>query len=869
MNCFHCNEAIGSGESWSVELDKQPRALCCTGCAAVMQAIIDAGLADYYKYRTEPAVLGAIPDNLKKSLDELAIFDEHEVSEQYLFPASDNIESTNDGSTEWVDVNLSVEGMRCGACVWVLEKATASLPGVESASFNYSTARASVRFDAKRLKLSQLLGRLAELGYRALPFDAYSHELSLKNESRAYIQRLFVAGIATMQVMMYALPAYLSDSGDIEQKFEQLLRWASLLLTIPVLLYSAQPFIRGAWRDMKELRPSMDVPISLGVVIAFLASVWATLTGHGETYFDSVSMFVFLILGARYLEWAARRKAIRATDSICAQAPDTAQRLDAGKAIRIPAVRLRPGDTIRVDQGERIPVDARIEQGNGSIDNALITGESVPVTVTPGDLVSGGALVTSSPLTMTVVRVKAESTLSVIDRMVQRGVSEKPQTVQLADRIAVWFVTVLLLLATAVYLTWLWIDPGRAAFVAIAVLVVSCPCALSLATPSALAAATAELLRQRILVTRGHALETMAKVTDVVFDKTGTLTRGKPTLTDLITAPEFDAEHALQLALILETGSSHPYAAAIRNAGAHSESDTLSAYDAIASLTALGFQARQISHNTGCGVCANLECGAVLMLGSASWCGLNPDSDAWWNQSTNHKTSEISEIFLVYRKDASDEPIAGSVKVLARYSIQDAVHEQTPEVIAALKETGITVHLLSGDRSPVVAAMARQLCIEHHHGELTPAEKQSYVQSLQNAGRVVLMVGDGINDAPVLACADVSLATGNATALAQSAADLVHLGRGIGSVAQMLTKARSCVRIIRQNLMWATCYNLTAIPFAAIGWIPPWAAAIGMAGSSLLVVGNAQRLWLQNATDSHANKTHQTASLQQSGTLSY
>ena len=842
MRCYHCTEEVVEPGRWQVDFDGGTHDVCCAGCEAVMQAIVESGLGDYYRFRTEPAQFGVIPDNLAQRLDELGVFDEPEISERYLQPVSSGEPAQ---ASELVDVNLAVEGMRCGACVWVLERSIAALPGVERSSVNFSSGRASVRFDVARLKLSDILRRVAQMGYKSAPFDARERELALKSESRVHLQRLFVAGIATMQVMMYALPAYLSGEGDIDPAHENLLRWASLVLTTPVLLYSAVPFLKGAWLDLKRREPGMDVPVSIGILAAFFASVWATLTGTGEIYFDSVAMFVFLLSGARYLEWAARRRAMRAVDDISAEAPETAQRLVDDEIEIVPAARLDVDDLILINTGERVPVDGVVQSGHSDVNNALVTGESVPVAVGPGDALAGGCLLTGAPLQVRVLRRQAASTLSVIDRLIDRGATEKPRAVRIADRIATLFVTTLLVYAMLVWLIWLQLDASRAATTAIAVLVVSCPCALSLATPAALAAATGDLLRSRLLITRGHALETLARVTDVVFDKTGTLTTGAPVVSGIQLAQGWQRSQVLQLAAALEMGSTHPYAHALRQASAEQQSGA----DAIAELAHLGYAAVDLEHCAGHGLAARIESadgsGSAFYLGSASWCGLTSEAVHSWQADDDAQARAASEVFLTQRPllDSGEETVPGEPVLLARFLISDSLRAEALPLVRQLSQSGLTVHLLSGDRLPAVQVVAQSLGINQYTAAVTPVEKQAYVASLQANGATVLMVGDGINDAPVLASADVSLAAGEATALARTAADVISLLPGLEGLERLLSKSTQTMKIVRQNLVWAALYNATAIPLAALGYVPPWAAAIGMAGSSLLVVTNAQRLW--------------------------
>jgi len=875
--CFHCGETNPADAPWSVEFDGQARTVCCVGCEAIMQAIVEAKLDDYYRFRTEPAVLGVVPPSIGAALDALSVYDEAEISERYLRQVDDDgatVTKTDSSSGSAAalqsakvclsEVNLAVEGLRCGACVWLLEKSVRREPGVSSANFNFSTARARVQFDPEKVPLSQVLRVIASVGYNAVPFDAREREAALKRETRSLLQRLFVSGIAMTQVMMYALPAYLSDAGEIDPAHEQLLRWVSLVLTTPVILYAAQPFLAGAWRDLKALSPGMDVPVTIGVLAAFSASVHATLTGQGEIYFDSVSMFVFLLLGARYLEWSVRRRAMRAIDDIGAVAPETAVRLVPGDDTSdpdtaamqpevVPAVRLEVGDLIQVNSGERIPVDARVEFGSSAIDNAVLTGESLPVAVAPGDHIAGGALLAGAPLRLVVERPQSDSALSMIERLVDRGASEKPRLVGMADRVAAWFVSVLLVITALVWLVWSQHDASRAAAVAIAVLVVSCPCALSLATPSALAAATGQLLRSRLLVTRGHVLETLARVTDVVFDKTGTLTHGRPEVLAIQCAEFVNPDSALALVAALESGSSHPYAMALTDAWRREGQRQSRPEDR--SLHA-------IHHESGHGVSAVMQDGAEIRLGSRQWCGVaDADIDALAdaaepNNQANSPSDRsavvtisedaASEVILARQPVGASPSSATSVRapqLMARFLLQDPLRPETKSTVQALQEMGLAVHLLSGDRAAAVTPIAQQLGISQQQAGALPSDKQTYVAALQAKGATVLMVGDGINDAPVLAASDVSLAVGNASALAQTAADAISLAPGLENLVPMLVKARQTMRVVRQNLLWALVYNLIAIPAAAMGLVPPWAAAVGMASSSLLVVGNALRLW--------------------------
>ncbi len=806
LACFHCGQPVAEPRRWLARVEGEDRPMCCAGCQAVAQAIVDAGLDDYYRHRAQPA---AGPSAVPVELERLGLYDEPEVAQRYVR-----------GSGEALETTLLLDGLRCGACVWLIERTLAAQPGVTAASVNFATERAVVRWDPSRTRLSQLLARIAAIGYRALPYDAQQREAQLARGTRQIVRRLFVAGIGMMQVMMYAVPVYMAGAGEIEWEFEHLMRWASLLLTLPVVLYSAQPFFSGALRDLRARSLGMDVPVALGLAAAFAASTWSTVSGHGQVYFDSVTMFVFLLLGARYLEWVARRRASRAVDAMAAALPERVSRVIAAPAElselsladapleEVPAARTVPGDLLRIAAGERIAVDARVVAGSTAVDQSLLTGESAPVPRSVGDEVAGGSVNAGSPVWVRVLRTSADSTLSTIERLIERAALDKPAIALVADRVAAWFVLALLVFATVVALAWWRIDPSRVLPIAVAVLVVSCPCALSLATPAALAAATGAVTRRGILVASGRALETIAGCTDVVFDKTGTLTTGRPRLVATVCFDDRTPRSALRLAAALGEGSAHPLSAALIAAAADAPPP-----------------ATQVSHEPGRGVEGEV-CGRRYRLGSAAFA-------AQWASLPDAGSGPESEVWLVARGAA-----------VARFELRDTRRADAGAAVDALRAAGLRVHLLSGDRPAAVAAVAGELGIEAVRAQADPQDKLEYVRSLQRDGRRVLMVGDGINDAPVLAAAHASLAVGEATALARTAADTVLLAPNLELVPALVGIARRTRRVVAQNLAWASLYNAIAIPAAALGFVPPWLAALGMSGSSLLVVGNALRLRL-------------------------
>ena len=776
--------------------------MCCAGCAAVAQAIAGAGLSAYYSTRTAPAPREAAR---AETPADLAVYDLAEVQQPF-------VRRLEGGSRQ---ATLLVEDITCGACVWLIESALRRSEGVCSVVVNLSARRVHVEWDEEKTRLSAILRTLRDLGYRTRGFDAAESASAAARERRSMAWRLFVAGLGMMQVMMYAVPAYLAD-GDMSADAGALMRWASLLLTVPVVLWSAGPFFRNAWRELRARRLGMDVPVALGIAIAFAASAWATVRGEGAVYFDSITMFVFLLLGARWLETTARARAAESQQWLERRVPAVADRLVSGMQSatteRVAVARLAPGDLVLVKPGSIVPVDGSIAAGASAVDESLLTGEPAPVAKREGDPVIGGSVNIASPLTVRVVRVGSETVLAGIVRLMDRAQSDRPHIALVADRIAAWFVLALVAVAAATALAWCWIEPARALWVMVAVLVVSCPCALSLATPAALAAATDALHRLGILVTRGHALETLARATHVVFDKTGTLTEGRMSLIGVIALDSRGRDYCLALAAALEHGSEHPLARAIVGAAAGIAQPAVT----------------EIRSFPGQGVEAVVG-GKCVRLGSQAFAA-----------ELTRRPAPAESAFVA--DDVHAVTLADEEGYLALLTLGDAVRPAARMVVRELQARGMTVCLLSGDRSVTVSHVARELGIECAVGEALPDAKLAFVRKLQSDGAVVAMVGDGVNDAPVLSQAQVAISMGGGTDLAQASADIVLLGDDLGRLPTAFELSRDTMCIIRQNLAWAAAYNAAAIPLAAVGWITPLAAGVGMALSSLVVVGNALRL---------------------------
>jgi Cu2+-exporting ATPase len=800
--CFHCGLPVPPGSSYWTRVDGVSHRMCCPGCAAVAEAIVAQGLSGYYRHRTALPLRGT--EALPGFLAELKLYDDPAVQQSFVREAAPHVR----------EAALILEGITCAACVWLNEQHLGRLPGIVSVTLNYATRRAYVRWDERHLKLSDILKAVTDIGYTAHPFDTARFDEVAQRERKTALWRLFVAGLGMMQVMMYAYPAYVAD-GDMSPDIESLMRWASLILTTPVVCYSAAPFFTAAWRDLMQRRVGMDVPVALGVAVAYVASVAATLRGGGEVYFDSITMFVFLLLGGRFLEMSARAKAGRAAEELLKLIPAFAERIADfprdRSSERVAVSMLKPGDCVLIKPGDSIPADGEICEGATEVDDSLLTGESRPILKVRGAQLTGGAVNVTSPVVMRVTRVGSDTVVAGILRLLDRAASDKPALAQLADRAARAFVAVLLVVAAATAIAWSLVDPARALWVTVSVLVVSCPCALSLATPAALTAATGALTRLGVVVTRGHALETLSRATHVIFDKTGTLTHGRLELTGVEAFDEPDERAALRLAAALERGSEHPVAGAILRAAERAATDDAVACD--------------VRNEPGAGIEGTVA-GRQLRLGT-------PDFVAALAGALGRPLADDGTT-LVALGDADGW--------LALFRLTDTVRPGAKTLVEALVQSGRSVVLLSGDRAAAARQVASAVGIQEVVADVTPARKLQYVQGLQARGAVVAMIGDGVNDAPVLGAAAVSIAMGGGTPVAQGTSDMILLSNRLEHLATAFDIAGRTRRIIRENLVWAAAYNAVALPLAIAGEVTPWMAGLGMSASSLLVVLNALRL---------------------------
>lgn len=808
--CYHCGLPVPPDTDLSATILGEPRPMCCRGCEAVAKAIVSGGLEDFYHYRTEDAPQGQ--DLVPEFLREVQVYDNPQIQKSFV--------SAGEGALK--EASLILEGITCAACVWLNERHLSALPGVEQVQINYATHRARLRWDDSRIQLSEILEAIARIGYRAHPYDHQRQHELLETQRRQQLRRLGLAGALGMQIMILAVALYFGDWTGMEGRYRSFFHWIGLGLATPIVLFAAQPFYRSAWRDLRQGRAGMDVPVSLGILGAFTASAWATLTGTGHVYYDSVAMFTFFLLSARYLELAGRRRATAAMDRLVRVTPAIATRMrrhgDTLREESVPVAELHPGDELLVRPGETVPTDGVILKGRSSIDESLLSGESLPLAKGPGDPLVGGSINVEGPLSVRVDKVGQETVLSHIVRLLERAQMERPAITQMADRTASWFVLAVLILAGIVAGYWWSAEPQRWLEITIAVLVVTCPCALSLATPTAITAATGTLSTLGLLITRGHTLEGLARTTHMVFDKTGTLTQGRIRLLETHRFSDLDRRRALQVAAALERHSEHPIGRALVEAA-----DRLTT------------TASQVHNTPGYGL-RGLVGGAEYFLGTPHFI-----------------THHCGDVAPDPRIDAILDQ-GNTVVVLAQRGVLHAVFElgdeprpDAPLLVQRLHGLGLKVVLLSGDHPRAVQVAAGRIGIEPEvaAGGLSPEDKLKKVRALQSQGAIVAMVGDGVNDAPVLAGAQVSIAMGSGAQVALASADMILLSNRLMSLGTALGLARKTRRIIRENLLWALTYNALALPAAAMGLVAPWMAAIGMSASSLLVVANALRLTRQ------------------------
>ena len=784
--CFHCGEPVPAGLQLSVRIAGESRPMCCEGCKAAAEFIRDAGLADYYRFRDSPAPRPeAAPD------DTWTTYDRPEVQLPLLARRGES-----------ASVNLLLEGLRCSACGWLIERRLERLSGVTSIAVNPATGRGHLEWRAAELSLSSILRAIHGLGYRPHLLGAADTLEVAVRERRQAMKRLALAGLGMTQVMMFAVALYAGAFDGMDPILRQYLRLVSMLVATPVLLYSGRPFLAGAWSSLRSGQFGMDVPVTLALLLAWSASTFNVFAGQGEVYFDAVTTFIFLLSLGRFAEMAARHRAGSTSDALLRLQPASAIRLSGDATERVPVADLRVGDTVLVPVGESFPADGTLVGGATMVNEAMLTGEAQALKRDLGEAVLGGSVNVAQPARVRIDALGHQTVLASIVRLLERAQTERPAIARLADRWSSWFVGGVLLAATLVAVAWLLVDPARAFGTTLSVLVVTCPCALSLATPTAITAATSSLARRGLLITRAETIETLAHTSRAVLDKTGTLTLGEPLVNRCTRLGSVDADRCLQIAAGLERTSTHPIARAFR----------------------------QVANPLPAPADARGEAGEGL---EGSYGGIR------YRLGRRDFVAVIAG--TADRRDAGTY-LGRDGEWLAEIEITDTLRPGARAAILRLARQGIATEIASGDHAGAVADIAAQAGITEYHARLRPEDKIALVRAREAEGDTVLMVGDGINDAPVLAAASVSIAMGAGTSLAQTSAGAVLMAADLDIIPAAVETARRTVGVIRQNLGWAVAYNVIALPLAALGYVPPWAAAIGMSTSSLLVVANALRL---------------------------
>ena len=892
-HCFHCGDPVPQPPFHAKILGK-PREMCCMGCQLASQSIVEAGLEQYYLDRSEINRTASLPTQLTR----LEAYDHDEIKSQFVY-AQDGLSVAE----------LSVNNLRCAACTWLIESRLDELEGISKCQVNLTNQRMRVIWNEDKLPISRILATINEIGYEAKPYRQDTHEAMLARHNNQMLIRLGIAALGSMQAMMYAVAIYFGEYSDMLIFQRDFLRWVSLFVSTPVFFYAGIPFFTSAWSAIRARQVNMDVPVSIALIVTFFASLYATITGQGETYYDSVSMFIFFLLAGRYIEHNARLKAATMANDLVVVEPVLVQKIaedkeaaalilqqlkknklektavnedvsnqvsnldtreastsanptpnfmqsmdanvhqltskiaqdwqrtrtqksaisttadEAKEKQMVTAHSLQVGDIILVEAGYEIISDGILLSQTATVSQSLLTGEGDLIIKSQGDYIVGGAQNDSQPFEMLVTALPADSQIGLIDRLMNRAMSEKPKLAQQADKLARWFVARILVLSVLVFIGWYIVDPSQAIWATVAVLVATCPCALSLATPIALTVATNRLASYGFLTTRGHTLQTLAEITHVAFDKTGTLTYGKPNLlniellkdNDIATATDEQKDTLLAIAAALEVGSRHPIAYALLTA----------AYQLHLPST------QALQHYPAGGVEAMID-GVLYRIGHVDFALNDADNDMVIDLLSQRASSAV--VLSCQQNDSF------TWQALACFYFNDKVRDSAKAMLDTLKELGIETVMLTGDPSPQALVLAESLGMHSAYNGLSPTDKVTHIQKLQAEGGVVLMVGDGINDAPVLAAADVSTSIAGAADLAQVSSDSIILNGQIDAITAAKRISDKTERIIKQNFRWALIYNGSVLIPAALGYVPPWLAAIGMSLSSLFVVLNALRL---------------------------
>jgi Cu2+-exporting ATPase len=794
-------------------ISDEERHFCCNGCRAVCEAIYQAGLDGFYNRTPDGSALAPPPDLPK----DILLYDLDEIQEEYVPELAAQRE-----------ISLLVEGIHCAACVWLIEQGLQAMPGIIEAAVNLSGRRLRVKWDNQRVKLSRIIQRLGQIGYAAVPFDPEAAEGALARQNRGLLYRMAFAGFAMMNLLWISIALY---SGADKGEFRTLFHWIGFLIATPTLIYSGFPFLKGAWAGLRNLHPSMDLPIAIGATITYLYSVYVTLSGTtvGEVYYDTVVNFLFVILVGRYLEALSKRQAVASTQRLLDLQPRVATLLQDGEERVTPIRAVKLGETVLVRPGDKVPVDGLVIAGSSTLDEALLTGESEPVHKVVGSRVSAGTINGSGMLQVRVEGLLKDTALGRIIRLVEDAQASKAPIQCVADRIVPWFVVVTLGLSLLTFVWWWQSDFEMALMAATAVLIITCPCAFGLATPMSIAVASGLGARYGVLVKNGAVLEALSGIDHFVFDKTGTLTEGQMAVVGIYTEQgEWKGASSPSPAMVdlladlsaIERFSEHPVAAAIMSC---------------AKSAGVDLSARQVTgfeNSPGYGVKGNVE-GRLVLAGTPRWLD-------------RHEVVRKAELDTVAQalgaQGIASLRCAIDGAEVAVIALEDRLRPDAPALVQALKQQAMRLTLLSGDRLHTAEAIAQRVGGMEVFAEVLPEDKDRVIAQLQQGGHKVAMVGDGVNDAPALVRADVGIAMGSGTDVSIASADIVLMSSELDKVRLAAALSRRTLKTIRQNIAISIAYNLIMVPLAMAALVTPLVAAISMPISSLLVIGNAARI---------------------------
>lgn len=824
--CYHCG--LGSREYLYGTFNGAVQSFCCEGCLSVCGYIYGAGLESYYDRREKsrpgaPPPLPPLPSAANSFEDDSA----------FASVGKDVKEAT-----------LIIEGIHCSACVWLIEKVAVRTQGVVEASVNFSTHRMKVRWRSQAVSLDSILSRIVSLGYGVVPYDAEAVEAPLERKKNDVMVRLSVAAFGTLATMFMAEGLYAGYFRGMETGYRSFLQWTSLFMTAPVVFYSGAPFMASAWAGLRHRTMTMDMPVALGALITFFYSAWSTVLQRGDVYFDSASMFILLILAGRYLEAAARKKAGSATARLASLKTAMATVIIGGVRASVPVKSVRPGDIVEVKPGEQVPLDGVVIDGESRVDESMLTGEPMPVKKAAGDRVCAATTNTDGAFTFKVTETGKDTRLSRITRLVEEAQTGKAPIQKIADAVAAYFVPFILVAAALTYIYWSSHDPTRAVIYAVAVLIITCPCALALATPAAILAGCGAAAREGVLIKSGEALERVCKATHVVLDKTGTLTEGRMSVTDVVPANGLTQDAVVATAAPAELSSEHPVGKAIVAEAARRSIRTDGKVEGFRAYPGRGVECLTTSLAPAADGLRAIEpiracVKPRLLAGNRNFMTeMGVTVPQYLIEAEKRLNAEGKTVVYAARQTG---PEAVECAVAGIIAVSDRLKPESAALVKELYCMGLKVTMLSGDSPAAAEAMARRIGIQDVRAGVLPEDKEKVIMSLQQDGDVVVMVGDGINDGPALARADIGMAIGSGTDLAIGSSDIILLNGNPMMVARALEISKKTMRTVRQNLWTSFVYNMVFTPLAALGYVVPVMAAVAMPLSSLAVIGNSVR----------------------------